>query len=122
MPKRSKSAFKKWAAMEMAQMGERSSWKTSATNSLRTRSISRRWERSTKVISAPGLLRCTFRWALGFLLRCAPAGLSLLEHLERLSTRLLQVDAQALQDAGRDTLALAHQAEEQVLGADVVVV
>ena len=55
--RRSKSAFKKWAAMEMAQMGERNSWKTSATNSLRTRSISRRWERSTKVISAPGVPR-----------------------------------------------------------------
>ena len=35
---------------------------------------------------------------------------------------LVQADAEALEHAGGDAFALAHQAEEQVLGADVVVV
>ena len=34
---------------------------------------------------------------------------------------LVQVDAEALEDAGGDALALAHEAEQQVLRADVVV-
>ena len=35
---------------------------------------------------------------------------------------LLEADAEALEHAGGDALALAHEAEQQVLGADVVVV
>ena len=34
---------------------------------------------------------------------------------------LVEVDAERLQDAGGDPLALAHEAEQEVLGADVVV-
>ena len=44
------------------------------------------------------------------------------QHLDHLRAHLLQADAQALQHAGGDALALAHQPEQQVLGADVVVV
>ena len=38
-----------------------------------------------------------------------------------LVANLVQVDAQALEHARRDALALAHEAQQQVLGADVVV-
>ena len=38
-----------------------------------------------------------------------------------LVANLVQVDAEALEDAGRDALALADEAQEQVLRADVVV-
>ena len=48
------------------------------------------------------------------------AGLA--EHLDGLGAHLFQVDAQALQHAGGDAFALADQAQQQVLGADVVVV
>ena len=34
---------------------------------------------------------------------------------------LVEVDAERLEDAGGDALALAHEAEQEVLGADVVV-
>src|SRR5260221_403289 len=46
----------------------------------------------------------------------------LAEHLDGLGAHLLQVDAQALQHARGDALALAHQTEQQMLGADIVVV
>jgi hypothetical protein len=38
-----------------------------------------------------------------------------------LRAHAIQVDAQAAQDVDRDAFALAHQAQQQVLGADVVV-
>ena len=47
---------------------------------------------------------------------------TLADDLHDLGADLLQVDAQALQHAGGDALALAHQPQQQVLGADVVVV
>ena len=37
-------------------------------------------------------------------------------------TDLAQLDAEVVEDLGGDTVAFAHQAEEEVLGADVVVV
>jgi hypothetical protein len=45
----------------------------------------------------------------------------LAEDVDDLVPHLVQVDAQALEHAGGDALALADQAEEEVLGADVVV-
>ena len=54
--------------------------------------------------------------------RAAGGGRTLREDAGGLGADPLEVDAQALQDAGRDALALPHQAEQQVLGADVVVV
>ena len=54
------------------------------------------------------------------LLRRRDAG-ALAQDVDHLVADLVQVDAQALQHAGGDALALAHQAEQQVLGADVVV-
>ena len=47
---------------------------------------------------------------------------TLADDLHHLGAHLLEVDAQALQHAGGDALAFADQAEQQVLGADVVVV
>src|SRR5207237_499484 len=43
------------------------------------------------------------------------------EDPDRLVADLVEVDAEGLQDAGRDALALADEPEEQVFGADVVV-
>ena len=60
--------------------------------------------------------------------RRRPAGrLSALRHALRkdacrLGAHALQVDAQALQDAGGNAFALADEAQQQVLGADVVMV
>ena len=51
-----------------------------------------------------------------------PASSRLGEDVDDLVADLLQVDAEALQHARGDALALADQAEQQVLGADVVVV
>ncbi len=45
-----------------------------------------------------------------------------MKHLDGLSPDLLQVDAQALQDAGGDAFALAHQAEQQVFCANVIMI
>ena len=59
------------------------------------------------------------RRAGGGLLR--PGGLVAGEQLDDLLAHPGQVGAQADQDLGRDALALADQAEEHVLGADVVV-
>ena len=56
---------------------------------------------------------------LGLLLRVR---LALAEHVDDLGAHLLQADAEALQHAGGDALALAHQTQKQMLGADVVVV
>ena len=50
-----------------------------------------------------------------------PAGRALREDADHLVADLVEVDAERLEDAGGDPLALAHEAEEQVLGADVVV-
>ena len=47
---------------------------------------------------------------------------ALREDARRLGAHALEVDAEALEHAGGDALALADQAEQQVLGADVVVV
>ena len=58
-------------------------------------------------------------WALR-LLRRRHAG-ALAQDVDHLVANLVQVDAQALEHAGGDALALADQAEQQVLGADVVV-
>ena len=55
------------------------------------------------------------------LLGAGPGGRALGQDLDDLVADLVQVHAEALQDAGGDPLALADQAEEQVLGADVVV-
>ena len=46
---------------------------------------------------------------------------ALAQDVDHLVTHLVQVHAQALEHAGGDPLALAHEAEQQVLGADVVV-
>ncbi len=46
----------------------------------------------------------------------------LVDDLHDLGPNLLEVDPQALQHACRDALAFSHQSEEQVLGADVVVI
>src|SRR5439155_10368255 len=43
------------------------------------------------------------------------------EHADDLVADLLRVGIEVEQDAGRDALVLAHQAEQDVLGADVVV-
>ena len=58
---------------------------------------------------------------------CAPPGAGALRHAlredaRRLGAHALEVDAEALEHAGGDAFALADEAEEQVLGADVVVV
>ena len=45
----------------------------------------------------------------------------LAQDVDHLVAHLVEVDAQALQHAGGDALALADQPEEQVLGTDVVV-
>ena len=58
------------------------------------------------------------RRALAFL----RVGGRLVQHVDDLRADLLQVDAQRFEHARGDALALAHQAEQQVLGADVVVV
>jgi hypothetical protein len=55
----------------------------------------------------------------GLLLRVA---LALVQDVDHLRTDLVQRDAERLQHAGGDALALADQAEQEVLGADVVVV
>ena len=44
------------------------------------------------------------------------------DDLHHLLAHLLQADAEAFQDAGRDPFAFTHQPEEQVLGADVVII
>jgi len=49
-------------------------------------------------------------------------GHALRQDARRLGADTLEVDAEALEHAGGDTLALADEAEEEVLGADVVVV
>ncbi len=49
----------------------------------------------------------------------APAGAR--EHADDLVADLLGVGVEVEQDAGRDALVLAHEAEQDVLGADVVV-
>ena len=49
----------------------------------------------------------------------APAGAG--EHADDLVADLLGVGVEVEQDAGRDALVLAHEAEQDVLGADVVV-
>ena len=54
------------------------------------------------------------------LLRRRDAG-ALAQDVDHLVADLVQVDAQALEHAGGDALALADEAEQQVLGADVVV-
>ena len=54
------------------------------------------------------------------LLRRRHAG-ALAQDVDDLVANLVQVDAQALEHAGGDALALADQAEQQVLGTDVVV-
>ena len=59
------------------------------------------------------------RRALG--LRRGPGARALAEDANDLMAHLVQVHAQALQHAGGDALALAHQAQQQVLRADVVV-
>ncbi len=46
---------------------------------------------------------------------------TLAEHLDSLRAHLFQVDAQTLQHAGGDTFAFAHQTQQEMLGADVVV-
>ena len=51
----------------------------------------------------------------------APLRHALREDARHLGADLVQAHAQALEDAGGDALALAHQAEQQVLRADVVV-
>ena len=58
---------------------------------------------------------------LGLLLALAVRR-ALAHDLHHLGANLLQIHAQALQDAGGDALALAHQAQQQMLGADVVVI
>ena len=50
------------------------------------------------------------------------AAAGLVHHLDDLRADLLQVDAQTFQDAGGDSFTLADQAEQEVLGADVVVI
>ena len=50
-----------------------------------------------------------------------PGGRALRQDADDLVADLVEVDAERLEDAGGDPLALADQAEEQVLGADVVV-
>ena len=52
----------------------------------------------------------------------APLLLDWRQDVDDLGAHLLEVDAEALEHAGGDALALADEAEEQVLGADVVVV
>ena len=49
-------------------------------------------------------------------------GRALRQDVDDLGAHLLEADAEALEHAGRDAFALADQAEQQVLGADVVVV
>jgi hypothetical protein len=55
--------------------------------------------------------------------RDVPAGrlLALADDLLDLRTHRLEGDVEALESLGRDTLALVDQAEQDVLGADVVV-
>jgi hypothetical protein len=48
-------------------------------------------------------------------------GAGLREHADHFVAHLVQVDAQRLQDARRDPLALADEAEQQVFSTDVVV-
>ena len=48
-------------------------------------------------------------------------GAALAQDADDLVADLVQVDAQALEDAGGDPLALADEAQQQVLRADVVV-
>ena len=45
-----------------------------------------------------------------------------MKYLDGLRAHLLQIDAQALQHAGGDALAFAHQAQQQMLGADVMMI
>ena len=62
-------------------------------------------------------LRLLARRARGALLAAAGAG----EHADDLVADLLGVGVEVEQDAGRDALVLAHEPEQDVLGADVVV-
>ena len=55
------------------------------------------------------------------LLGAGPGGRALRQDADDLVADLVEVDAERLEDAGGDALALADEAEEQVLGADVVV-
>src|SRR4029079_6179654 len=58
----------------------------------------------------------------GALRFCRGAGAARLgEDADDLVANLVQVDAEALEDTGGDALPFADQAQEQVLGADVVV-
>ena len=54
-------------------------------------------------------------------LLCGPGRRALREHPDHLVTDLVEVHAEGLEDAGGDPLALAHEAQEEMLGADVVV-
>src|SRR6185312_7109704 len=55
------------------------------------------------------------------LLGARPGGRALRQDPDDLVANLVEVDAQRLQDAGRDAFALADETQQQVLGADVVV-
>jgi hypothetical protein len=46
----------------------------------------------------------------------------LVQHVIHLLAHLVQAHAQTLEHAGRDALTLSHQAQEQVFGANIVVV
>ena len=81
--------------------------------------------RSGRSPARPGTASCSgagceperARWPSA---RC-PTG-ALAQHAHHLGAHLLQGDAHDLQHAGGHALAIAHQAEQQMLGADIVMV
>jgi hypothetical protein len=70
--------------------------------------------------AAAGRLAAAAAAALAALLRLL-AALRRAQELEHLLAHVLELDAQVREHAGRDALALLDQAQQQVLGADVVV-
>ena len=70
-------------------------------------------------VDAQGVDGRGLRAALGLLRR--PDGRRLRQDADDLVADLVEVHAEGLEDAGGDALALADEAEQQVLGADVVV-
>src|SRR5206468_2776614 len=71
-------------------------------------------------VDAEGVDGRGLRGPLGLLRR--PDRARLRQDADDLMTDLVEVDAEGLEDAGGDALALADEAEQQVLRADVVVV
>src|SRR5205823_10344946 len=74
-------------------------------------------EVTAELVEELGALRLLARGPAAALLAASGTG----EHADDLVTDLFRIRVEVEQDAGRDALVLAHETEQDVLGADVVV-